>query len=70
MFSHTKVLFESKIAPENCFTIETAVGGCESRRCATAVAAMVAYGWSMGAYARSGPPLGSEIAGGERRNAL
>ena len=27
-----------------CFTIETAVGGCEGRRCETAVAAMVAYG--------------------------
>ena len=26
-----------------CFTIETAAGGCEGRRCETAVAAMVAY---------------------------
>ena len=41
-----------------CFTIETAVGGCEGRRCETAVAAMVAYG-------RIGAPLGSEIIGCE-----
>ena len=37
------------------FTIETAVGGCEGRRCETAGAAMVAYGRlcaPIGAYAR------------------
>ena len=50
------------------FTIETAVGGCEGRRCETAVAAMVAYGGlcsPMVAYGRIGAPLRSEIAGGE-----
>ena len=55
-FSHAEVASESKIAREMlCFTIETAVGGCEGRRCKTAVAAMVAYArlWSpMLAYAR------------------
>ena len=44
MFSHTKVDSESKIVRKLlCFTIETAVGGCEGRRCETAVAAMLAY---------------------------
>ena len=46
VFYHTEVVFESKIVPEmRCFTIETAVGGCEGRKCETAVAsiAMVAY---------------------------
>ena len=33
-FSHTEVVFESKVVREMlCFTIETAVGGCEGRRC-------------------------------------
>ena len=45
MFSHTKVVSDSKIARDMlCFTIETAVGGCEGGRCETAVAAMLAYG--------------------------
>ena len=45
VFSHTKVVSESKIVREMlCFTIETAVCGCEGRRCETAVAAMLAYG--------------------------
>ena len=44
VFSHTEVVSESKIVCEMlCFTVETAVGGCEGRRCETAVAAMVAY---------------------------
>ena len=47
---------ESKIVREMlCFTIETVVGGCEGRRCETAVAAMLAYGRlcsPMVAYAR------------------
>ena len=44
VFSDTEVVSESKIVREMlCFTIETAVGGCEGRRCETAVAAMVAY---------------------------
>ena len=39
MFPHTKVLSESKIVRRMLrFTIETAVGGCEGRRCETAVA--------------------------------
>ena len=56
----TEVVFESKMVREMkclCFTIETAVGGCEGRRCETTVAAMLAYG-------RIGPALGSVIAGG------
>ena len=45
VFSHTKVVSESKIVHEMlCFTKETAVGGCEGRRCETAGAAMVANG--------------------------
>ena len=45
VFSHAEVVSESKIVREMlCCTIETAVGGCEGRRCETAVAAMVAYG--------------------------
>ena len=45
MFSHTNVLSESKIVREMLrFTIETAAGGCEGRRCETADAAMVACG--------------------------
>ena len=50
-----------------CFTIETAVGGCEGRRCEMAGAAMLAYGRlcsPMVADGRIGAPLGSEIAGG------
>ena len=44
MFSHTKAVSESTIAREMLrFTIETAVGGCEGRRCETAIAAMLAY---------------------------
>ena len=36
---------ESKIVRDMlCFTLDTAVGGCEGRRCETAVAAMLAYG--------------------------
>ena len=57
-FSLTKAVSERKIAREMlCFTIETAVSGCEGKRCETAVAAMVAYArlWS----GRIGPPLGS-----------
>ena len=49
VFYHRKAAFESKIARERlCFTIETAVGGREGRRCWTAGAAMVAYArlWS------------------------
>ena len=49
VFSHTKVVSESKIVREMlCCTIETAVGGCEGRMCETAGAAMVAYArlWS------------------------
>ena len=43
VFSHTEGVSESKMACEMlCFTIETAVGGCEGRRCETAVAAMFA----------------------------
>ena len=43
-FSHTKVVSDSKFARERlCFTKETAVGGCEGRRCETAIAAMVAH---------------------------
>ena len=42
-FFHTEVVSESKIAHEMfCFTIETAVRGCEGRMCETAVAAMLA----------------------------
>ena len=67
-FYHTEVASESKIVCEMlCFTIETAAGGFEGRRCETAVAAMVAYGrlWSpVVAYRRICPPLGSAIAGG------
>ena len=49
--SHTQFASERRIAREMlCFTIETAVGGCEGRRCGTAVAAMLAY--AMVAYAR------------------
>ena len=66
-FSHAKVVSASKIVREmQCFTIQTAVGGCEGRRCETAVAAMVAYArlWSpMLAYRGIGPPLGSAITG-------
>ena len=59
VFSHTEIVSESKMVREMlCFTIETAVGGSEGKRCETAVAAMLAYG-------RIGAPLGSEIAGGE-----
>ena len=44
-FFHTEVVSESRIVREMlCFTIETAVRGCEGRRCETAGAAMVAYG--------------------------
>ena len=44
LFCHTRVVSESKIAREMlCFTMETAVGGCEGRRCERAVAAVVAY---------------------------
>ena len=44
-FSHAIVVSESKIVRQMlCFTIETAVGGCEGRRCETAGAAMLAYG--------------------------
>ena len=57
----TQVVSESKMVREMlCFTIETAVCGCEGRMCETAVAAMVAYArlWSpMLAHARIGPPL-------------
>ena len=42
---HTKDAAESKMAREMlCFTIETAVGGREGRRCQTAVSVMFAYG--------------------------
>ena len=59
LFYHTEVVSESEIVCEmRCFTIETAAGGCEGRRCETAVAAMLAY-------ARIGPPLGSVIPGGQ-----
>ena len=59
VFSHTGVVSECKIVREMlCFTIETAVGGCEGRRCETAGAAMVGYG-------QIAPPLGSAIAGGQ-----
>ena len=45
VFSHTKVLSESKIVRElPCFTIETAVGGCEGRWCQTEGAAILAHG--------------------------
>ena len=45
VFYHTEVVSESKIARKMlCFTIETAVGGCEGGRCETAGAAMLAYG--------------------------
>ena len=61
VFFHTEVLSESKMVREMLrFTIKTAVGACEGRRCETAVAAILAYG-------RIGAPLGSEIAG---KNAL
>ena len=67
VFYHTNDAAESKIARETrCFTIETAVGGREGRRCQTAVSVMFAYArlWSpMLAYGRIGPPLGSVIAG-------
>ena len=46
---NTEVVSEGKIVRDmRCFTIETAVGGCEGRRCETAGAAMLAYGclWS------------------------
>ena len=51
-----------------CFTIETAVGGCEGRRCERAGAAMLAYAHPcsvLGGYRRVGPPLGSGVTGGE-----
>ena len=67
VFFHTEVVSESKIVREMlCFTIETAVGGCEGRRCETVRAAMVAYARlcsPMLDYGRIGPPLGSAIAG-------
>ena len=45
VFSHTEVVSENEIVREMLrFTIETAVRGCEGRRCETAVAAMLAYG--------------------------
>ena len=54
VFSHTKVVSESKIVCEMlCFTIETVVCGREGRRCETAVAAMVAYACLQG----GAPPL-------------
>ena len=38
VFFHTEVVSESKMVRKMlCFTIETAVGGCEGRRCETAV---------------------------------
>ena len=44
VFFHTEVVSESKIVREMlCFTIETAVGGCQGRTRETAVADMVAY---------------------------
>ena len=56
VFSNTEVVSERmRVRDMLCFTIETAVGGCEGRRCETAGAAMVAYLclWSpMFAYAR------------------
>ena len=60
VFSHTKIVSESKIVREMlCFTIETAVSGCEGRRCETAGAAMLAYGrlWSptVGSVLHLGP---------------
>ena len=63
VFSNTEAVSESKIVREMlCFTIETAVGGCEGRRCETAGAAMVAYGygrlWSpMVAHGRLWSPM-------------
>ena len=69
VFSHTKVAFESQMVRQMlCFTIETAVRGCEGRRCETAGAAMFAYVrlWSpMVAYRRIGAPLGSASRGCE-----
>ena len=60
MFSHTEVVFESKMVREMLhFTMEMAVGGCEGRRCETAGAAMVAYGRLCSASA----PLRNGIAG-------
>ena len=65
VFSHTEVVSESKIVHEmQCFTMETAVGGCEGRRCeggcgyARLCSPMLGYG-------RIGAPLGSVIAGGQ-----
>ena len=56
VFFHTQGVSESKIVREMlCFTKETVVGGCEGRRCGTAVAAMLAYARlcsPMVAYAR------------------
>ena len=44
VFSHTKVVSESKIARKMlCFTIEMGVRLCEGRRCKRAGAAMLAY---------------------------
>ena len=45
LFSHTIVVSEIKIVREMlCFTIETAVGGCEARRCETVAYARVCPG--------------------------
>ena len=51
MFYHRNDAVESKMAREmRCFTIETAVGGRESRTCETAVAG---YGWLCPRYVRA-----------------
>ena len=63
VFSHTQAASKSKIVRDMLrFTIETAVGGREGRRCETAFAAMLVYVRlcsPMLACGRISPPLGS-----------
>ena len=43
-FPTQKLRLKVRLRATCCFAIETAVRGCEGRRCQTAVAAMLAYG--------------------------
>ena len=59
-----QVVSESKMVREIlCFTIETAVGGCECRRCETAVAAMVAYARPCQTHCNGGFEFGAVLLG-------
>ena len=66
LFSHTKVVSERKIVREMlCFTIKTAVGGCEGRCERAGAVAYARLCSAMGGYRRIGAPLGSGIVGRE-----